>query len=87
MSTPTSLAAHDSVKPRKPRQWARIIHYLETDRLEATCEDVAAFLDMSPSSATARLSEMLKKGVIEDSGLRRKTKWGKEAICWRLKRA
>lgn len=54
----------------------------ETDR---TADEIAGRFNKSILAIRPRLSELLRKGKIEDSGVRRVNSSGKSAIVWRLK--
>lgn len=49
-----------------------------------TDQEIEQSLSIRPSSASTRRAELEKGGWIEDSGLRRKTPAGNEAIVWRV---
>lgn len=49
-----------------------------------TCEELAARLDIDRGSIQPRTSELRLKGLISDSGLRRRNENGKRAIVWTL---
>ena len=52
----------------------------------STNYEIADELDMPLSSVTARCRELQVLNLVEDSGTRRKTKYGKQAIVWQRKK-
>lgn len=52
---------------------------------ERTADEIASRLNKSILAIRPRLSELLRKGKIEDSGERRPNASGKMAIVWKLK--
>ena len=77
---PQSEAANASIHGRKPSLRLQIQHYL---RLKpSTTEEVAIALHMRMSTASARMSEMRRDGVIRPNGeLRRTTSGEWAAVC------
>lgn len=47
-----------------------------------TCDEVEVALDMRHQTISPRVNELMKQGLIADSGLRRKTRSGHEAAVW-----
>jgi DNA adenine methylase len=47
-----------------------------------TCDEVEEILDMRHQTISPRVNELMKQGLISDSGLRRKTRSGHEAAVW-----
>lgn len=54
-------------------------------RLGLTADELAFLLNVSVLSIRPRLSELLRMGVIEDSGDRRKNNFKSTCTVWRLK--
>lgn len=79
---PESEAAN--LRTAKQQDRARIAAYL-TDRV-ATCDQIEQALNMRHQTASARVSELLKDGLIERTGERRKTRTGCGAAVLRLKK-
>ena len=50
-----------------------------------TDEELQGELEMNPSSQRPRRGELVEQGWVEDSGQRRKTASGADAIVWRYK--
>lgn len=84
--TDTSLDAALSIEPRAPNLRAEVLGWLEQQIRPASTEDIAAALDRPYGSIQPRLSELRDLGLVEDSGSRGLTKYGKTCILWRAKR-
>ncbi len=50
-----------------------------------TADEVAAELGESPLSVRPRISELNMQGIIETTGVRRRSSGGRNSHCWRLK--
>lgn len=82
MSTPTSLAAYDLAKPKVASTRKLIVFLLRDSPM--TSDEIESELSRCHASVSARLSEMFRDGVIEPSGVNRKTRNGVYATAWRL---
>lgn len=51
-------------------------------KLGMTCDEVEHALEMSHQTASARIHDLAKQERIFDSGLRRKTRSGRNAVVW-----
>ena len=49
----------------------------------ATCDEVCVSLDMPVQTATARLNDLFRAGLIYRDGSRRRTRTGSQAFIWR----
>ncbi|MCB2114273.1 MAG: hypothetical protein R3C42_07355 [Parvularculaceae bacterium] len=79
----TSMAAADAMAPklgRLQRMAAAAIRDAGADGL--TADELAARLDLDRASIQPRTSELKRKGIIRDSGRRRRNVSGKAAIVW-----
>lgn len=47
-----------------------------------TADEIGDKLGLPPQSVSARINGLHSDGHLADSGLRRKTKWGHDAIVW-----
>lgn len=75
-----SAAAHESVRPTKQRDQARIWSYVEsTGESGTTCDAIESALGMSHQTASARVSELKRDGRLELNGERRPTRTGRTA--------
>lgn len=75
-------AAREMVDQCKGLQLACVVALREENY---TADEIAERLNESILAIRPRLSELLRKGKIEDSGLRRQNESGKSAIVWRLR--
>ncbi len=80
----TSKEAAKSMIDAAPSLRDKVFLFIKTNtEYGATCEEVETALNLSHQCASARITELHQKvGSIIDSGLRRKTKSGREAIVW-----
>ncbi len=79
----TSIAAADALAPKL----GRLQRMAETAIRDAglhglTADELAKRLDLDRWSIQPRTSELKRKGLIRDSGLRRPNATGKRAIVW-----
>ena len=82
--TSTSKQALASVKPKIKTKREQVYDLLKVNSL--TNYEIADELEMPLSSVTARCRELQILDLVEDSGYKRKTKYGKDAIVWQLKK-
>ena len=81
----TSLAAHDSMRYEFPKIHRRIIAYLsDYPFYGTTCDEAEIELDMSHQTCSAAFTKLKNRGVINDTGKRRRTRSGRPAIVWAL---
>ncbi len=78
--TDTSRAAAESMKPHTKR--LRALVYCEIRRVPSSCDELEQQLGLSHQCCSARVNDLMKLGLIRDSGLRRKTRSGRAAIVW-----
>mgnify|MGYP005854654539 CR=1 FL=1 len=79
----TSVAAANALSPRLgPLQRMALEAIRSAGWTGLTAEELAARLKMDRSTIQPRTSELKRKGLIRDSGLRRLNKTGKKAIVW-----
>ena len=79
----TSEVAARRVAPRTPNNRERILTLIrERGALGLTDDEGEALLNMGPQSYTPRRGELVKQGLIVDSGRRRKTESGCPAVVW-----
>jgi predicted transcriptional regulator len=81
--TKTSKEALASVKPKIKTKREQVYDLLKLNPL--TNYEIADELEMPLSSVTARCRELQILDLVEDSGYKRKTKYGKDAIVWAKK--
>jgi hypothetical protein len=79
----TSIAAANALAPKLGRlQRMAEAAIREAGLYGLTADELAARLDMDRWSIQPRTSELRRKGLIRDSGLRRPNATGKQAIVW-----
>jgi len=82
--TKTSKEALASVKPKIKTKREKVYDLIKLNPL--TNYEIADELEMPLSSVTARCRELQILDLVEDSGYKRKTKYGKDAIVWQPKK-
>lgn len=79
----TSIAAANALAPKLGRlQRIAEAAIREAGLYGLTADELAARLGMDRWSIQPRTSELRRKGIIRDSGLRRPNATGKQAIVW-----
>jgi len=79
----TSRDASDSARPTARAVRAKIWSHIETlGFYGATDEEVQAVLGINPSTQRPRRVELVERGLVVDSGRRRKTTSGRWACVW-----
>jgi hypothetical protein len=81
--TKTSQDALATIKPKIKTKREEVYEFIKFQ--SSTNYEIADELDMPLSSVTARCRELQVLNLVEDSGTRRKTKYGKQAIVWQTK--
>lgn len=81
-NTDTSTAAATSIEPHVTRLAELVMELLRLN--SGTCWEVECALKMSHQTASARIRELWLKGRVQDSGRRRKTGSGRNAIVWEV---
>lgn len=79
----TSFAAAKSVEKDVSRIAKRVFDALKRD--PRACFEIEEDLDLSHQTASARITQLRKDGLIEDSGEKRRTRSMRQAIVWRVK--
>jgi hypothetical protein len=81
--TDTSCEAARRIKRYAPTQELAVLHFV-IDRGDhgATNEEIALGLALRTQSETARCNGLAKRGLVRDSGQRRATSSGRQAIVW-----
>ena len=82
--TKTSQEALATIKPKIKTKREQVYDLIKLNAL--TNYEISDELDMPLSSVTARCRELQALNLVEDSGTRRKTKYGKQAIVWQRKK-
>jgi len=79
----TSYAAAKKVKPTAKTLRDSVHNILKSKAM--TADEVAAVMRESVLSIRPRVTELMRQGLIEDSGVRRENESGKKATVWRVK--
>ena len=82
--TDTSRSAYNKQKPKLLTKREIVLEFLKTQ--SSTNYEIAEELEMTLSSVCARCRELQILDLVEDSGKRRETPYGKTAIVWHVKR-
>ena len=77
----TSVDAAYQAKPHSGLQRVTIYNLLR-DRDGLTADEISIILDLPAQSVSARLNGLANDLHICDSGIRRKTRYGRKAIVW-----
>jgi hypothetical protein len=82
-SSPTSVAAAEAIAPDVPALERRVLEWLR-DRGEfgGTDQEMQESLAMTPDTQRPRRWTLQKLGLVADSGRRRKTRTGRDAVVW-----
>ena len=78
----TSRDAAYKAKPKSGKQRLAIYNLLR-DRHGLTADEISLLLDLPAQSVSARLNGLANDRLIVDSGERRKTRYGRNAIVWK----
>ena len=81
--TDTSKSAWANKKDKLTKR-EQVFQYIKL--VSSTNYEIADELNMPLSSVTARCRELQILNLVEDSGKRRETPFGKTAIVWRIKK-
>lgn len=79
----TSREAASSIQGKSARLRNQVLDELR--RNPATDEELANALTLSGNTCRPRRVELVDLGLVEDSGERRKTASGRNAVVWRVK--
>jgi|GEM_PF-632815 len=79
----TSRDAAEAIEPDVSSLRGKVLSYIRSRGREgATDKEIQAALNMSVSTEVPRRRELVLKGLVADSGWRRKTKTGRPAVVW-----
>lgn len=82
---PTSQIAAEQIKPCAGTLRARVLSFIEsTGQAGATDIEIQDALSMEGNTERPRRGELLKIGLIRDSGRTRKTRSGRAAVVWEV---
>ena len=82
--TKTSQNGLASIKSKIKTKRVQVYQLIKLNPL--TNYQIADELDMPLSSVCGRVHELQELNLVENSGLTRETKYGKQAIVWQLKK-
>ena len=82
--TKTSQEALATLQPKIKTKREQVYDFVKLQ--PSTNYEISDELEMPLSSCCGRIRELQILNLVEDSGLRRKTKYGKQAIVWQIKR-
>jgi hypothetical protein len=79
----TSLASAAHIADGAPTLRGQVYRFIHKCRwYGATDHEVQDQLDMNPSTQRPRRIELVKRGLVKDSGRRRPTHTGRKAVVW-----
>lgn len=83
----TSRAAAESVEPRLNKQQRELLERMRTEAMGFTDDELFVYavigvLRISPNGVRARRIELVRKGLVYDSGRTRLTRSGRLATIW-----
>ena len=81
--TDTSQEALATIKPKIKTKREMVYDLVKLKA--STNYEISDELEMPLSSVCGRVHELQELNLVENSGLTRKTKYGKQAIVWRVK--
>ncbi len=83
--SPTSIAAAAAIESRAETLRVKLLLALrEAGECGLTDQEMQRALNMDPSTQRPRRGELVKDGKVIDSGLRRRTASGRQAVVWRV---
>lgn len=82
----TALDAARKALPKTGSRRHEVFRTIETaGEYGVTDDELEKITGRSHQSVSATRNSLMKDGLIEDSGRRRRTQWGNEAIAWKVK--
>ncbi len=79
----TSREAAELAVPLSGKYRLKVLLHLQSRGEEgSTDEEMQLALEMNPSTQRPRRGELVTKGLVRDSGVRRKTRTGRAAVVW-----
>lgn len=80
-NTDTSIEAARQAADKAPTQKDRIVAFIEAAG-PLTEDELEVSLRLLRSAVCARVNELVKQGILRDSGMRRLTRFGAKAVIW-----
>lgn len=81
MTRDTSIEAFDSIENIEPTLNQKVFKLIK-DGAGRTCDEIEIALNMRHQTISSRITHLTKIGAIVDSGARRPTRSGRNAIVW-----
>jgi len=78
----TSRSAAAEIEPTAGTLRERVLAFLRSQRDGATDEEIQDALDMPQNTERPRRIELVRLGLVNDSGRTRKTKSRRDAVVW-----
>ena len=83
MIRPTSIEAHEAIKPHKRTQRDKVLEAIVRTG-GATDEEIVALTGLSPSSVRPRRGELFSAGLIREASITRKSNSGRSCVVWEV---
>ncbi len=81
----TSSAAAAEIEPKVNRLRRQVLDYLRiVGEAGATDEEIQRWCNMQGNTERPRRKELVRDGLVVDSGTTRKTESGRQAVVWRV---
>lgn len=80
----TSKAAHDSIKPLKNYYQDKVIEGLTKLKVGGTYEEIAQSVKLKPDQVWKRISELVEKKKVYDTGITRTLSSRRKGTVWQL---
>ncbi len=79
----TTREAYESVNRGNDSLYSRVLTQLSDNR-SSTCDELEVELEARHQSVSSRIRKGVQDGFIENSGEKRRTRTGRNAIVWQL---
>ena len=86
MAGDTRLQAHAQIQPHLTRLQGLVLDAFELYRDGLCAFEVEAVTSLRQSTVSARVNELVAAGLLVDSGARRKTRSGRSAAVYRVRK-
>lgn len=80
--SPTSVEAGERIQPNAGTLRAEVLEYLKHCG-PSTDEEMQHYMNLNPSTQRPRRIELVRAGLVYDSGQTRPTRSGRSAVVWR----
>ena len=82
----TSREAGEQAKPIAAKLREQVYEFLRSNTCGCTDEEIQIGLGMNPNTQRPRRIELVRAGLVRDSGIKRKTNSGRDAVVWEVAR-